>query len=123
MIRLGLDLVALDEFDRLVQRGWFTRYFFSDVEMDLAATLATTRRREFLAGRFAAKEAVLKVLGVGLFDRVVPRDIVVEREASGAPRVRLADSAAVAASEVEIEHVNVTISHKRELVAAVAAGW
>lgn len=123
MIRLGLDLVALDEFDRLVQRGWFVRYFFSDVEMAHAATLATTRRREFLAGRFAAKEAVLKVLGVGLFDRVVPRDIVVEREACGAPRVRLADSAASAASAVEIEHVNVTISHKRELVAAVAAGW
>ena len=123
MIRLGLDLVALDELDRLVERRWFVRYFFADVEMAYAATLGAARRREFLAGRFAAKEAVLKVLGVGLFDRVTPRDIVVEHAADGAPRVRLADSAAQAARRAEIGQVNVSISHKRELVAAIAAGW
>ncbi|MBB5874102.1 holo-[acyl-carrier protein] synthase [Allocatelliglobosispora scoriae] len=123
MMRLGVDLVAVDELDRLIERAWFVRYFFADVEMAHADTLSGTRRREFLAGRFAAKEAVLKVLGVGIFDSVVPRDIVVERGSSGAPTVTLADSAALAAQRVEIEQVNVSISHKRELVAAVAAGW
>lgn len=122
-MRLGLDLVALDEFDRLVERRWFVRYFFADAEMAHAATLGDARRREFLAGRFAAKEAVLKVLGVGLFDRVVPRDIVVGRTDAGEPRVTLADTAAQAARHAEIGQVTVSISHKRQLVAAIAAGW
>lgn len=122
-MRLGLDLVALDEFDRLVERRWFVQYFFADAEMAFAQTLVDSRRREFLAGRFAAKEAVLKVLGVGLFEQVLPRDIVVERADSGDPVVTLADTAAVAAQAREIGQVTVSISHKRELVAAIAAGW
>ena len=122
-MRLGLDLVALDEFDRLVQRRWFVSYFFADVEMAHAATLGDSRRREFLAGRFAAKEAVLKVLGVGLFEQVTPSHIVVGRAGSGDPRVTLAGTAAQAAQRAEIGQVTVSISHKRELVAAIAAGW
>jgi holo-[acyl-carrier protein] synthase len=123
VIRLGLDLVALDEIDRLVERRWIVTYFFAEAEMAHAATLGDSRRREFLAGRFAAKEAVLKVLGVGLFDGVRPRDIAVEPVGSGAPRVTLSESAAAAAGRAEIAQVTVSISHKRELVAAVAAGW
>lgn len=123
MIRLGLDLVALDELDRLVRRRWFVGYFFADAELAHADTLGETRRREFLAGRFAAKEAVLKVLGVGIFDRVVPRDIVLARADTGAPQVTLTDSAARAAGEAGVSQVNVSITHKRDLVAAIAAGW
>jgi holo-[acyl-carrier protein] synthase len=123
VIRLGLDLVSLDEIDRLVERRWFVTYFFAESEMAHAAALGRSRRREFLAGRFAAKEAVLKVLGVGLFDSVRPRDIAVEPAASGAPLVRLSESAAEAAGRAEIAQVTVSISHKRELVAAIAAGW
>ncbi len=123
MIRLGLDLVSLGELDRLVERRWFVTYFFAEAEMAHAATLGGSRRREFLAGRFAAKEAVLKVLGVGLFEGVRPRDIAVEPVGSGAPRVTLSDTAAVAAARAEIAQVTVSISHKHEMVAAVAAGW
>ena len=123
MIRLGLDLVSLGEIDRLAERRWFVTYFFADTEMAYAATLGDSRRREFLAGRFAAKEAVLKVLGVGLFEGVRPRDIAVEPAGSGAPRVTLSETAAAAADRAEIAQVSLSISHKHDMVAAVAAGW
>jgi holo-[acyl-carrier protein] synthase len=122
-MRIGVDLLRTDELDRLVTREWFMRYFFADVEHAQAETLARERRQEFLAGRFAAKEAVLKVLGVGVFQGVLPRDIAVGRLGCGAPDITLRASAARAARQTRIRHVTVSITHKDGMVAAVAAGW
>jgi holo-[acyl-carrier protein] synthase len=122
-MRLGIDILQADELDRLVERAWFTRYFFAETELYHASTLTGERRREFLAGCFAGKEAVLKVLGTGLFDGVAPRDIALGRTAKGAPTVTLRASAARAAGRARVRRVTVSITHKRGLVAAVAAGW
>jgi holo-[acyl-carrier protein] synthase len=122
-MRLGLDLMPLGALDRLVTRAWFTRYTFAGVELDYAATLSPRRRREFLAGRFAAKEAVLKVLAVGLFEGVVPRDIAVARGAGGAPQVTVHGGAAVAARRAGVTELVISITHTDGMVAAVAAGW
>ncbi|TDB78098.1 holo-ACP synthase [Micromonospora sp. KC723] len=122
-MRLGIDLVGLDELDRLLRRDWFVRYVFASDELAHAETLGDSRRREYLAGRFAAKEAVLKVLGTGLFEGVAPRDIALLRDPGGGPSVALRGSAARAARSVSITHVTVSVTHKRDLVAVVAAGW
>lgn len=122
-MRLGIDLVAVNELDRLLRRGWFVRYVFAAEELAQAETLGDSRRREYLAGRFAAKEAVLKVLGTGLFEGVAPRDIALLARAGGAPHVTLRGSAAQAARSASITHVTVSVTHKRDLVAVVAAGW
>jgi holo-[acyl-carrier protein] synthase len=122
-MRLGLDLVTVDELSRLAVRPWFTRYVFADVELDHGETLTGARRDEFLAGRFAAKEAVLKLLGVGLFQGVLPRDIALEPLPTGAPAVCLRDTAARAARLAGVTQVTVSITHKQGLAAAVAIGW
>ncbi|MCS7484530.1 holo-ACP synthase [Umezawaea endophytica] len=122
-MRLGIDLLTRHELDGLLSRTWFRRFAFADAELAHAETLAADRGGEFLAGRFAAKEAVLKVLGTGLFQGVVPSHISVVRDGSGAPSVSLRDSASTAAEAAGITHVTVSITHKRELVAAVAVGW
>jgi holo-[acyl-carrier protein] synthase len=121
--RLGIDLLWADELDRVSQRPWFQRYVFAPAERAEAASLGPDRAGEFLAGRFAAKEAVLKVLGHGLFEGVAPCDIAVLREAGGAPAVVLRGSALRAARHRGIAHVCVSITHKNGLVAAVATGW
>src|SRR5947209_6354520 len=72
IMRMGVDLLRADELYRLGTREWFMRYIFADVEFAQAATLTGERRREFLAGRFAAKEAALKVLGIGILQGVAP---------------------------------------------------
>ncbi|MEV4313255.1 4'-phosphopantetheinyl transferase superfamily protein [Actinocrispum sp. NPDC049592] len=122
-MRLGIDLATRDELTRLLARDWFRRFAFARAELDHAATLAAGRAAEFLAGRFAVKEAVLKVLGTGLFQGVVPSHIVVTRSGSGEPSIALTASAAEAAQAVGVSHVTVSITHKRDLVAAVAMGW
>ena len=122
-MRLGVDLTALDELDALLRRRWFRHFVFADAELAHADGLSPTRRAEFLAGRFSAKEAVLKVLGRGLFQGVAPHDIAVTRAPGGEPCVTLTATAAGAAAEAGISGVSVSITHKRDLVAAVAVGW
>jgi holo-[acyl-carrier protein] synthase len=109
--------------DRLHGRGWFTRYIYAPAELAEADAMTGTRRREYLAGRFAAKEAVLKVIGSGLLRGVAPRDIAVTRCGSGEPRTALRDSAQRAATAAGISHVTVSITHSRDMIAAVALGW
>ncbi|GAB7046493.1 holo-ACP synthase [Catenuloplanes indicus] len=122
-LRLGLDLLALSELDQLTERAWFMNYVYAPQERSQAGTMAASRRREYLAARFAAKEAVLKVLGTGLFQGVLPRDIRLPRGTGGAPEVELVASAAAAATRAGIRAISVSITHKDSLVAAVAAGW
>lgn len=67
---------------------------------------------ERLAGRWAVKEAVMKALGRGLGD-IDPLHIEVVTSSSGAPEVRLRDSAAAAAQQAGVETVKVSMTHEQ----------
>ncbi|MGH9183449.1 MAG: holo-ACP synthase [Acidimicrobiales bacterium] len=118
MIGVGTDLVELDRFRLALDRtpGLADR-LFSEAERAYAA-----RRRdptERLAARFAAKEAVLKAMGVGLW-RCPLRDIEVVRAPSGAPSVRLHGKAAALAAELGVSQWRLTITHTARVAQAIA---
>ena len=79
------------------------------------------RRPETFAGRWAAKEAVSKVLGLGVRG-VGWREIEIERLPTGQPAVRLHGRAARRADQLGMERVAVSITHEREYALAVAYG-
>ncbi|MGA5036505.1 holo-ACP synthase [Streptomyces capoamus] len=116
--RVGVDVLDCSELRRLVERPWFLRFSFAREELDHAEGLGGRRRLEFLAGRFAAKEAILKVLGLGFLQGVSPREICVEPAPHGAPVVRFRGRAA----QLAPPSVSVSITHKQDVVAAVAIG-
>jgi holo-[acyl-carrier protein] synthase len=78
-------------------------------------------RPENFAGRWAAKEAVSKVLGLGIRG-IGWREIEIERLPTGAPTVRLHGSAAERAARMGIAAIAVSITHEREYAVAVAYG-
>jgi holo-[acyl-carrier protein] synthase len=78
-------------------------------------------RPETLAGRWAAKEAVSKVLGLGIRG-VGWREIEIVRLPTGQPTVRLHDRALGRADQLGMERIAVSISHEREYAVAVAFG-
>jgi phosphopantetheine--protein transferase-like protein len=121
-LRVGTDLLLIGELDRLSERPWFLAAWYTDDELAYAGSLGWTRRREFLSGRFAAKEAVAKLLGARLFGEVRPCQIEVARRPTGEPLVRLADAARARAADIGLSQVAVSISHKRSIVLAVAVG-
>jgi len=75
-----------------------------------------------VSGRFAAKEAVLKMLGTGWRGRISWRDIEITNDALGQPLVALRDECARIARERGIGRVLISISHTREFAAASAIG-
>ncbi|WP_344679772.1 holo-ACP synthase [Saccharopolyspora taberi] len=119
-MRLGVDVLGAGELDRLLTRPWFRRYTYADAELAIADTFGASRSREFLAGRFAAKEAVLKALGTGVAAGIRPRQVGILRADNAAPVVELTGAASARADAIGASDIAVSISHKADYVVAVA---
>lgn len=118
----GIDLVEIDRIAGMLtehpQR--FVERCFTAGEQRAAD--GGTRRAEYFAGRFAAKEAILKALGTGLSGGVSWTDLEVARDPGGAPVIHLFGAAAARAAELGITRWLVSISHTRgSAVASVIA--
>src|SRR3954452_3836834 len=77
---------------------------------------------EHLAGRFAAKEAVLKVLGTGWRGGIAWTGIEIVSPPSGQPKVVLTGECERIARELGIAHLHVSISHIETHATASAIG-
>ena len=80
------------------------------------------RQIEHLAGRFAAKEAVLKVLGTGWRDGIAWTDVEIRNEPSGQPKVILTGKCRQIADQLRLSKVLVSISHISTHAMATAIG-
>ncbi len=115
-IGVGLDLVDIDLMRSLVDVGGQE---FVDAYWTRAEQLATRGDVERLAGRWAAKEAVMKCIGAGVGD-VDPIDIEIVTLPSGAPQVVLSGRAAEVALDRSISKCSVSITHESSWAAAIA---
>lgn len=117
-VGIGLDLVDIGRFRRVLDRrpSMWERLFTAG-EVGYVRTLADPVPS--LAARFAAKEAVMKALGVGLgsFPFV---DVEVQRIASGEPRLQLSGAAAALAEKHGIGGWALTLTHTSSTAGAVA---
>ena len=122
-VGLGTDIIEISRirevFERYPRR--FLERVYTPVERQRAAQLRDPT--SFLAGRFAVKEAVLKMLGTGLRGGISWQDIHVLREATGAPRVLLGGRALSKARELSLGRILVSISHGREHAVAQVLGF
>ncbi|MCA1268684.1 holo-ACP synthase [Streptomyces rubiginosohelvolus] len=117
-----MDILQIDRFERIAAHDRWVRALFTEREIEPISAYGSGRASEYLAGRFSAKEAVAKVLGVGLMGRVKWRDIEVLRAPSGAPRVQLHRFARARADELRFRTVEVSLSHQPTMVVAFAVG-
>lgn len=110
----GLDLIEIARVERALERrpGLAAR-IFSPAELEFAAARARPGRH--LAARFAAKEAALKALGLG---GLRLHEVEVEGGGDVAPTLRLDGAAAAAARERGVT-LDVSLTHSRELAAAI----
>lgn len=83
---------------------------------------ARAARFTHYAGRFAVKEAVMKVLGTGWARGVRWIDIEVAREPGAAPRLVLHGASAAIAQGLGIRRIHITITHDAGLALACAVG-
>ena len=111
---VGVDVVDVERFAAvLARRARFAERVFTPGERADARDAP-----ERLAARFAAKEATMKCLGVGL-GAVGLHDVEVRREPSGAPRLVLHGAAAALARERGALSWHVSLTHTAITAAAV----
>jgi holo-[acyl-carrier protein] synthase len=119
MVRIGVDMVEIAQLARLVERSaTFARRTFSPKELGAAAQMRDPRRKEYLAGRFAAKEAALKALGVGLTRDFRLAEIETISLSSDAPILTLHGEAWKFAQRQGVYQFQVSISHERQFAVA-----
>ena len=119
----GIDIVETARIARMLEEHGqrFLDRCFTPEEQRYASG-NRKRYHEHLAGRFAAKEAVLKVLGTGWSGKVSWTDIEIVRESSGQPTVRLEGECARIAGLLGIVRWHVSISHIETHATASAVG-
>ena len=119
----GIDIVETSRIRQLVENHGrhFLDRVFTTREQEYCE-LNRKRYFEHLAGRFAAKEAVLKVLGTGWRGGIQWTDIEVLKEPSGQPKIRLTGECERIAGELGISHWHISISHIETHATASAIG-
>lgn len=83
---IGLDLVEMIRIEKAMNRTErFQQRILSARELAIFETLSGTRKVEFLAGRFAAKEAYSKANGTGIGEGCELQQIEILKDPSGKP--------------------------------------
>jgi holo-[acyl-carrier protein] synthase len=115
----GTDLVEVERIREILRRHGhrFLQRLYTPGERVMAGDTPSVR---FLAGRFAAKEAILKALGTGWIQGLSWTDIDVGRLPSGKPMVVLSGGCRQVAHELGIVRLEVSITHTSEHAAATA---
>jgi holo-[acyl-carrier protein] synthase len=119
----GIDIVETARIRRSVQEhgARFLDRVYTRAEQEYCQR-NHKRYFEHLAGRFAAKEAVLKVLGTGWRGGIAWTDIEILPEPSGQPKVVLSGECFRIASEIGIACWHISISHIETHATASAIG-
>jgi holo-[acyl-carrier protein] synthase len=118
----GIDLVDESRIEKLMKRhgGRFAERVFTSAERHYSQKHRQPSER--LAGRFAVKEAVMKMLGAGWGGGIAWTDIETVNDPAGRPEVRLSGKTAQLARQMGIEQISVSITHTRGLaIASVVA--
>lgn len=118
----GIDLVEIGRIARMASAHGqhFLDRCFTAAEQ--AYCLPAKRSHEHLAGRFAAKEAILKVLGTGWRGQIAWTDMEILNDHAGKPHVTLGGECARVAAERGITGWHVSISHTATHAMASAIG-
>ena len=115
---LGIDIIRVSRIKASLER--FGERFVGRVLTPTEAAYVRNRT-ETMAGRWAAKEAVSKVLGLGVRG-IGWREIEIERLPTGQPAVKLHGRAQKRAEQLGMDRVAVSISHESEFAVAIAFG-
>ncbi len=115
---VGTDIIEIERIAGAAKNPRFLERIFTRQEQEYC--LARKNPYPCLAGRFAAKEAVLKALGTGLAGcRFVDVEILTAAQ-GGPPKVKLYGGARQAALKQGVSGVLLSISHDKERAVAFA---
>ncbi len=120
IIGIGTDIIECLRIAQMIERHGelFVRRVYTDHEIGYCSTKKASTQH--YAGRWAAKEAVLKALGTGWRRGISWRDIEIRNQPGGAPTIALCGGAREVFEESGIRKMHISISHCRSHATAYA---
>jgi holo-[acyl-carrier protein] synthase len=117
---LGTDIIEVRRIEKAIKRTGqrFLDRIFSEQEQ--AYCLKHRDAPRHFAGRFAAKEAVVKALGTGFRNGVTWLDVEILNDSSGKPYVYLSEKLK---QEFQLHQLFLSISHSHDYATAVAVSY
>lgn len=110
IVGIGIDIAEIERIAKLLERqgdAIWERILAPEERINFTSQ---KRRVEYVAGRFAAKEAASKALGTGL-GKVSLHDLLIQNDEHGAPHLTLRGYAAEVATAKKIGRLHLSISH------------
>ncbi len=114
---IGHDLIEIERVARVWRR--FGDRFAQRILTPREIAARTELSAQYLAGRFAAKEAAAKALGTGIRGEITWQSLEVEIDGLGAPQLRLLGGAAAEAKRLEVVANHLSLTHTTEHASAV----
>lgn len=120
IIAHGIDLVDFPRIEEMINRHEerFLNRIFTKTEQAYADS--KKNRIEKYAGRFAAKEAILKLIGTGWRGKIAWTDIEIVNTSSGQPQVNLEGEVKIVAEKLGITQISISITHTANFAIASA---
>ncbi len=122
VVGTGIDVAEIERMRRALGASYGARLrarLFSEREQRYCESRGRGRVQSY-AGRFAAKEAVMKALGVGWGGQAAWREIEIVREPGGRPRLELSGRARATAERLGVARWSISITHSGGLALALA---
>jgi holo-[acyl-carrier protein] synthase len=114
---IGVDIVEISKIEKSIESDAFQRRVFTASEIDTCERF--TKKAQFLAGKFAAKEAFMKAIRSGIRQEVWFTQIEVLNRETGEPYIHVSGKARQRLDELNASHVHVSISHDGKLAVAL----
>lgn len=120
VIGIGTDIIECERISRMLlrHRDNFVRMVFTDLENQYCSSRKNSNQH--YAGRWAAKEAVLKALGTGWISGIAWTDVEVVNQSGGKPIINLHNGANKIANNLGINEIQISITHCEAYAVAFA---
>lgn len=115
---VGIDVLDVVRMEKFVQNEHFLEKYFTPYEIEYVSK--TNRQTLSLAGLFAAKEAFLKALGIGIGGGISLNDIEIRHDGNGKPYLDvLSKKSKIMLKTMSVEEIAISISHADEIATAI----
>lgn len=116
-MQTGIDIVFIKRFEKHLNDIKFMQCIFTDYEIEYIQSKAN--KVQTMAGIFACKEAVLKALGVGLYNGIEFKECSIVHDANNKPYVELNDKLLEYFKKLNVSQIKVSISHDNEYAISI----
>ncbi len=121
-MKTGVDIVEVKRIEKILEkrRDTFYRKLFTQAEIEYIK--GKNHNSKTVAGFFAAKEAVSKVLGTGI-GKLAWKDIELLHDKEGRPYININSKIKEILNKQGLKSLDISISHEREYAISFAIGF